>query len=51
MKPTFVQKCLFASGRRIGFPAQISVESFRDIEVRINPQSPYDYVNMYHGPA
>jgi len=33
-----------------GFPAQIIVESFRDIEVRVNPQSPYDYANMYHGP-
>ncbi|MGA2147281.1 MAG: hypothetical protein ABSH49_20235 [Bryobacteraceae bacterium] len=32
------------------FPAQIIVESFRDIEVRVNPQSPYDYANMYHGP-
>ena len=33
------------------FPAQITVESFRDIEVRVNPKSPYDYANMYHGPA
>ncbi len=33
------------------FPAQIIVESIRDIEVRVNPQSPYDYANMYHGPA
>jgi hypothetical protein len=32
------------------FPAQITVESLRDIEVRSNPQSPYDYANMYHGP-
>jgi hypothetical protein len=32
------------------FPAQIIVESFRDIEVRVNPQSPYDYANIYHGP-
>jgi len=33
------------------FPAQIDVDSFRDIEVKVNPQSPYDYGNMYHGPA
>jgi len=33
------------------FPAQIIVESFRAIEVKVNPQSPYDYANMYHGPA
>ncbi len=32
------------------FPAQINVESFRDIEVRVNPKSTYDYANMYHGP-
>ena len=31
------------------FPAQITVKTFRDIEVRENPQSPYDYANMYHG--
>jgi hypothetical protein len=33
------------------FPSQIEVESFRDIEVKENPRSPYDYGNMYHGPA
>jgi hypothetical protein len=33
------------------FPAQIVVESFSDIEVKVNPQSPYDYSNIYHGPA
>jgi hypothetical protein len=32
------------------FPVQIAVESLVDIEVRTNPQSPYDYANMYHGP-
>lgn len=31
------------------FPAQITVESFRDIEVRVNPRSAYDHANMYHG--
>jgi hypothetical protein len=31
------------------FPAQITVESFRAIEVKVDPQSPYDYANMYHG--
>ena len=33
------------------FPAQIVVESIRDIEVKMNPQSPYDYSKIYHGPA
>lgn len=33
------------------YPAQILVESFQNIEVRVNPQSPYDYAHMYHGPA
>jgi hypothetical protein len=32
------------------FPAQITVESFRNIEIRVNPKSPYDYANMYRGP-
>jgi hypothetical protein len=31
------------------FPAQIDIESFSDIEVKENPQSPYDYANMDHG--
>ena len=31
------------------FPSQITVESFRDIEIRVNKNSPYDYANMYHG--
>ncbi len=31
------------------FPAQISVSSFRDIEVKENPKSTYDYGNIYHG--
>jgi hypothetical protein len=33
------------------FPAQIVVDSFRDVEVKESPQSPYDYANIYHGPA
>jgi hypothetical protein len=33
------------------FPAQIDVESFSDIQVKVNPQSPYDYGHMYHGAA
>jgi hypothetical protein len=33
------------------FPAQLVVSSFSDIEVIENPKSPYDYANMYHGPA
>jgi hypothetical protein len=32
-------------------PAQIDVVSFRDIEVKENPASVYDYANMYTGPA
>lgn len=41
---------LVGYGHLGAFPAQIIVESFRDIEVRLNPQSPYNYGNMYHGP-
>jgi hypothetical protein len=32
------------------FPAQIAVGSVSDIEIKVNPHSPYDYANMYHGP-
>jgi hypothetical protein len=38
-------------GHLSAFPAQITVSSFRDIEVKENPKSAYDYANMYHGPA
>jgi hypothetical protein len=38
-------------GHLNAYPAQIMIQSFRDIEVRVNPQSPYDYAHMYHGPA
>jgi hypothetical protein len=31
------------------FPAQIRVSYFRDIEVKENPKSAYDYGKMYHG--
>ena len=31
------------------FPAQIRVSYFRDIQVKENPKSAYDYGNMYHG--
>jgi hypothetical protein len=31
------------------FPAQLVVKQFIEIEVRTNPNSPYDYSNMYHG--
>jgi len=31
------------------FPSEITVETIREIEVRVNPKSPYDYANMYHG--
>ena len=33
------------------FPAQIVIESVHDVEVKVNPQSRYDYANIYHGPA
>lgn len=33
------------------FPAELVVSSFSDIEVVENPNSPYDYANMYKGPA
>jgi len=33
------------------FPARIVVETFGDIAAKVNPQSPYYYGNMYHGPA
>ncbi len=32
------------------FPAQLVVQQFRDIQVKVNPESPYDYGPMYHGP-
>jgi hypothetical protein len=32
------------------YPAQLIVTQFRDIEVKVNPNSPYDYSNMYRGP-
>jgi hypothetical protein len=38
-------------GHLSAFPAQITVSSFRDVEVKENPKSPYDYANMYHGPG
>ena len=38
-------------GHLNAFPAQIMVDSFQDVEVRVNANSPYDYANMYHGPA
>jgi hypothetical protein len=31
------------------FPAQVVVKVFTDIEVKVNPESPYDYSHMYHG--
>ena len=33
------------------FPARLVVRSFSEIEIIENPKSPYDYRNMYHGPA
>jgi len=31
------------------FPAQLTVRSFTNIEVKENPKSPYDYSHMYRG--
>jgi len=42
---------MYGYGHLGAFPAQLVVESISDIEVKENPQSPYDYSNMYHGPA
>jgi hypothetical protein len=33
------------------FPAQLVVIAFRDIEVKVNPDSPYDYAGLYRGPT
>jgi hypothetical protein len=33
------------------YPAEIVADGLKDIEVKENPRSPYDYANMYHGPA
>jgi hypothetical protein len=32
------------------YPAEIVPQGLKDIEVKENPRSPYDYANMYHGP-
>jgi hypothetical protein len=32
------------------YPAQLVVDHFADIELKVNPNSPYDYGHMYHGP-
>ena len=32
------------------YPGQIVVRRFLDIKVKENPNSPYDYSDMYHGP-
>jgi hypothetical protein len=42
---------MYGYGHLGAFPAQIVVESIRDIDVKKNAQSLYDYGNMYHGPA
>jgi hypothetical protein len=36
-------------GHLSSFPAQLVVKHFLDIEVKVNPESPYDYSHMYHG--
>jgi hypothetical protein len=33
------------------FPARLEVLSFSDIQIKVNPASPYDYSNMYRGAA
>jgi len=39
----------FGYGHLGMFPAQLVVKEFRDIEVKENPKSPYDYGSMYRG--
>jgi len=41
----------YGDGHLGGYPAELLVEHFSDIEVKENPKSPYDYSNMYRGPA
>jgi hypothetical protein len=36
-------------GHLNSFPAQIVVDKVSDIEVKVNPQSLFDYSNVYHG--
>jgi len=37
-------------GHLSAYPSELVVTAVRDIEVRVNPNSSYDYANMYHGP-
>ena len=33
-----------------GYPALLHVQYFKDIEIKENAKSPYDYGNMHRGP-
>jgi hypothetical protein len=54
-KRTSLGPCDRIGGRLSGyghlgaFPAELEVESFRDIQVKENPKSEHDYAHMYHG--
>jgi hypothetical protein len=56
MRPSVLGPCDRASwgvpgyGRRGAFPAQIIVSRFVNIELKENPQSPYNYGAMNHPP-
>ncbi len=39
----------FGYGHLGVFPAMLRVKYIRDIEIKENPKSEYDYANMYHG--
>ncbi len=39
---------LYGYGNGI-FPAQLVVKHFRDIDIKANPESPYDYSKLYRG--
>ena len=39
----------FGYGHLGAFPAEFDVTAFRDIEVKENPKSEYDYAHMHHG--
>jgi hypothetical protein len=40
---------LYGYGHLGAYPAQLVVKYFTDLEIKMNPKSPYDYSNMYRG--
>jgi hypothetical protein len=41
----------YGFGHLGGYPAELVVSEFRDVEVKSNPASTYDYGHVYRGPA